>query len=173
MSRAALELEKAVQEMRAKERRGRRQQTSVKEASVEQKAEGNRNQLTGDNKSSMTDTTDLSRQEGALGGNEATGATEPTAEGKPTVAKKNAAKKAPKAPKTPKAAKAPKPAGEKKERKPRSKVVASGALQKVEATGTTYITLEFEEGKIVLTPTGNREQNRDIAAKALRALLKG
>jgi hypothetical protein len=85
-----------------------------------------------------------------------------------TVAKKKAAAaKSPKAAK-PKAAKAAKPKGA---RKPREKKVASGKIKSISATGTTYITLEFEEGKIVLSPTSNREQNRDIATKALKALL--
>jgi hypothetical protein len=55
--------------------------------------------------------------------------------------------------------------------KKREKKLAAGKLQKVEAVGNTYLRLEFEEGTITLTPTGNREQNRNIAAKALKALL--
>jgi hypothetical protein len=56
-------------------------------------------------------------------------------------------------------------------KKLRAKKLASGKLQSIEATGNTYLRLEFEEGTITLTPTGNREQNRNIAAKALKALL--
>ena len=56
-------------------------------------------------------------------------------------------------------------------RRSRTKVV-SGALVRIQAQGTTYLALEFEEGKIVLTPTSNREPNRDLAVKALKALLK-
>jgi hypothetical protein len=46
-----------------------------------------------------------------------------------------------------------------------------GKLQKVEASGGTYLTLTFEEGTIKLTPTANRNANRNAAVKALRALL--
>jgi len=49
--------------------------------------------------------------------------------------------------------------------------LASGKIQKIEAVDNTYLRLEFEEGTITLTPTGNREHNRNIAAKALKALL--
>lgn len=56
-------------------------------------------------------------------------------------------------------------------KQPREKKLASGKIQKIEAVGNTYLRLEFEEGTITLTPTGNREQNRNIAAKALKALL--
>ena len=47
----------------------------------------------------------------------------------------------------------------------------SGKVQNVEAVGKTYITLKLDEGTVTLTPTSNREQNRDIVAKALKALL--
>ncbi len=175
MSRLALELERQVNEMRAAERRkpGRK---ATKEGRVQETDSNDGNQLTGDEGSVMTDTNLSQHQEGAqeaLVGNEADGANGNMAKGrKPTVAKKKAsgAKKVKpaKAAKAPKAAKAAKVAGE---RKPREKKVASGKLKKIEASGTTYLTLEFEEGSITLTPTGNREQNRDIAVKALRALL--
>jgi hypothetical protein len=56
-------------------------------------------------------------------------------------------------------------------KKPREKKLASGKLQRIEAVGNTYLRLEFEEGAITLTPTSNREQNRNITAKALKALL--
>jgi hypothetical protein len=55
--------------------------------------------------------------------------------------------------------------------KPGVKKLASGTIQKIEAVGNTYFRLEFEEGSITLTPTGNREQNRNIATRALKALL--
>lgn len=182
MSRAALEVERAVKEMRAKaakEGRGDKGRKANKEAEVAESGNetpGQGNQLTGDSNSDMTVDTDLSGQEdGTAGSNDAAEPNgKPTKEGKSPVAKKKngngtkKAAKAPKAPKAPKTPKAPKAAGE---RKPREKKLASGRLKKVEATGNTYLTLEFEEGKIVLTPTGNREQNRDIAVKALRALL--
>ena len=57
-------------------------------------------------------------------------------------------------------------------RQPRTKVLASGSIKSVEASGDTYLVLKFDEGQITLTPTGNRAANRDIAAKAIRALLK-
>jgi hypothetical protein len=182
MSRAALELERAVKEMRAKsakERAGAKPartqaERPLREAEVHEAENTSENQLTGDTESVKTDHTNLSQQEEAAGGNDAAGENG-NAEGKktPNMAKKNgngngAAKKA-KAPKAPKAAKAPK--APKGERKPREKKVASGKLKKIEASGTTYLTLEFEEGTITLTPTGNREQNRDVAVKALRGLL--
>jgi hypothetical protein len=53
----------------------------------------------------------------------------------------------------------------------KSTVPPSGKLQNIEAVGKTYITLQLDEGTITLTPTSNREQNRDIVAKALKALL--
>lgn len=56
-------------------------------------------------------------------------------------------------------------------KQPRVKTLASGKLQKIETVGNTYLRLEFEEGTITLTPTSNREQNRNIATKALKALL--
>jgi hypothetical protein len=176
VSRMALELERQVKEMRAKAAKeqpsdkGRKANKESKVADLGNETSGPENQLTGDSNSGMTDSTNLSGQEDGTGGNDAAEADAKQKERKPTVAKKNgngAAKKA-KTPKAPKAPKAAKPAGE---RKPREKKVASGKLKKVEASGTTYLTLEFEEGTITLTPTGNREQNRDIAVKALRALL--
>lgn len=181
MSRAALELEQAVKEMRAKaakERRGSTGRKANKEAAVRDLGgneptgqESQENQLTDDSNSGMTDVTNLSGQEGgATAGNdasEADGNKKP--ERKPPVAKKKngngAAKKAKSGPKAARAAKAP------GERKARVKTLASGKLKKVEASGTTYLRLEFEEGSIMLTPTGNREANRDVAVKALRSLL--
>lgn len=67
--------------------------------------------------------------------------------------------------------KSSKKASKKAVAKPRVKKLASGKLQKIETVGNTYLRLEFEEGSITLTPTGNREQNRNIATKALKALL--
>ena len=68
---------------------------------------------------------------------------------------------------------APKKAGAAKAtRQPRSKVEPSGAITGVKAGGTTYLILELEQGAITLTPTGNREKNRDAAVKAIKALLK-
>lgn len=175
MSRAALELERAVKEMRAKA--AKEQGAKGRKANKEAEVTDNGNQLTSDSSSGMTDT-DLSQQQGdATGGNDAAGAGN-SEEGKKTTmakgkksggAKKSAAPKAAKPAKAAKAAKGPK--APKGERKPREKKLASGKLKKVEPTGTTYLRLEFEEGSIMLTPTGNREQNRDIAVKALRALL--
>jgi hypothetical protein len=179
VSRLALDLERRVKEMKAeaakKDRGGTKGRKANKEAGVaDENGESNGNQLTGDTASGMTDV-DLSQQQGeATGSNDAAGAGNSEEGTKQTMAKKtNGAKKvkAAKAPKAPKAAKAAKSAAPKSERKPREKKVASGKLKKVESTGNTYLTLEFEEGKIVLTPTGNREQNRDIAVKALRSLL--
>lgn len=179
MSRMALELEKQVKEMRAKSAKERpRSGRKAKEADVngdeffnqDEGPDNEKDQLTDDSNSGKTDDTNLSQQGQAAGGNTAAGANG-KAEGKskPAMAKKSATKKAAKGPKAPKAAKPAKAA--KGERKPREKKVASGKLKKIEASGTTYLKLEFEEGAIVLTPTGNREQNRDIAVKALRALL--
>jgi DNA-binding protein YbaB len=179
MSRLALELERAVKEMRAKsakERAGAKASKTqakrpFKEVKVEESGNSNGNQLTSDMESVKTDDANLSQQEVAAGSNDAAGDNE-NAEGKkkPTMAKKtsNGAAKKAKAPKA--AAKAPK-APSKGQRKPREKKLASGKLKKIEASGTTYLTLEFEEGTITLTPTGNREQNRDVAVKALRGLL--
>lgn len=87
---------------------------------------------------------------------------------KKTGARKGAAKAA-----TTKAKTAKAPRAAKGERRPREKKVASGAIKNVVAMGGTYLALEFDEGKIVLSPTSNREQNRDIAVKALKAALKG
>lgn len=56
-------------------------------------------------------------------------------------------------------------------KKAREKKLASGKIYRIEAVGNTYLRLEFEEGAITLTPTGNRELNRNIATKALKALL--
>jgi hypothetical protein len=162
----------------AKERRGNNPGRKANKEAVVKDLGGNEptgqesqeNQLTDDSNSGMTDDTNLSGQEGgATAGNdasEADGNKKP--ERKPPVAKKkngNGAAKKAKAPKAARAAKAP------GERKARVKTLASGKLKKVEASGTTYLRLEFEEGSIMLTPTGNREANRDIAVKALRALL--
>ena len=168
MSRMALELERQVKEMRARAAKEQpRAQRQTKEADVSgeffNQTDGpEEKDLTGNNNSGKTDT-NLSQQGEATGGNDAAGANG-KAEGKSTVkmAKKNTTggKKAAKTAKAPKG-----------ERKPREKKVAAGKLKKIEASGTTYLTLEFEEGTITLTPTGNREQNRDIAVKALRALL--
>ena len=183
MSRLALEVERQVREIKskaAKERRGKGQ-TANKEANVvagdgffNQDEGGDGKELTGDSNSGMTDTTNLSQQEGAAtGGNDAAGA-KGKAEGKKTdtMAKKSTGgKKAAKADKKKAVKPAAKAAKTPGERKPREKKVASGKLKKIEASGTTYLTLEFEEGSITLTPTGNREQNRDIAVKALRGLL--
>jgi hypothetical protein len=175
----ALELERQIKEMRSKTGRettgGRGRKANNQEAGVNN-GEGKENQLTGDKGSVMTDV-DLTQQQGtATGSNDAAGAGGNAEEGTQTNMAKKAAgggkKKAAKAAKGPKPAKAAKPAkGPKGERKPREKKVASGKLKKIEASGTTYLTLEFEEGSITLTPTGNREQNRDIAVKALRGLL--
>lgn len=171
MSRAALELEKKIKEMQAKAA-AKRSVPKAEEAPVnedeffnQQEGPDDENQLTGDDSSGKTDT-NLSQQGEAPAGNKAAGANGKAAEGKSktTMAKKST-KKAKAEKKAPKAAK---PAGE---RKPRAKKVVSGKLKKVEASGTTYLTLEFEEGSITLTPTGNREQNRDVAVRALRALL--
>jgi hypothetical protein len=94
-------------------------------------------------------------------------------DGRKGAAKNGAAKGgARKAAAAPRAAKGAAKGGEKKERKSRVKVV-SGALLSIKPQGTTYLALEFEEGKIVLTPTSNREPNRDLALKVLKALLKG
>lgn len=171
----ALELERQVKEMRSKAAKetsgGKGRKANNQEARVAN-GEGKENQLTGDQGSVNTDV-DLSQQQGkATGSNDAAGAVNSEEGTQTTMSKKAAgggkkkAAKAAKAPKAPKAAKAPKG-----ERKPREKKVASGKLKKIEASGTTYLTLEFEEGTITLTPTGNREQNRDIAVKALRSLL--
>lgn len=71
-----------------------------------------------------------------------------------------------------KAAKAATKADGSAARKQRSKVIASGAIVSVESAGKTYLTLAFDEGQITLTPTGNREQNRDLAVAAIKKLLK-
>lgn len=81
--------------------------------------------------------------------------------------------KAPKAAKTPKAPKAPKAPKEKRERKPRTRVVASGKIIDVIKTGDRYVNLVFETGNVMISPTRNREQNRDIAFTALKAQLLG
>jgi hypothetical protein len=178
MSRMALELERQVKEMRSragKDAQGSKGRKANNQEAVVNNGEGKEKELTGDTGSVMTDV-DLSQQQGkATGSNDAAGAGNSEEGKQQTMSKKAAgggkkkAAKAAKAPKAPKAAKAAK--GPKGERKPREKKVASGKLKKIEASGTTYLTLEFEEGSITLTPTGNREQNRDIAVKALRALL--
>lgn len=177
MSRMNMELEQYLRDMRAKsakENKGKQgRKADHQEAGVENR-EGEGNQLTGDTGSGNTDV-DLSQQQGkAAESNDAVGAGNSeegtqTAMAKKAVGGKKKETKAAKGPKPAKAEKAPK--APKGERKPREKKLASGKLKKVEATGNTYITLEFEEGKIVLTPTGNREANRDLAVKALRALL--
>jgi hypothetical protein len=176
-----MELEQYLRDMRAKsakENKGKQgRKADNQEAGVENR-EGEGNQLTGDTGSVNTDV-DLSQQQGkAAESNDAVGAgnseegTETTMSKKAVGGSKKKETKAAKGPKPAKAEKAPKaPKAPKGERKPREKKLASGKLKKVEATGNTYITLEFEEGKIVLTPTGNREANRDLAVKALRALL--
>ncbi len=178
MSRMALELERQVKEMRAKagkDASGSKGRKANNQEAVVNNGEGAGKELTGDKGSINTDV-DLSQQQGkAPGSNDAAGAGNSEEGTQTNMAKKavgggkKKAAKAAKAPKAPKAAKAAK--GPKGERKPREKKVASGKLKKIEASGTTYLTLEFEEGSITLTPTGNREQNRDIAVKALRALL--
>lgn len=81
---------------------------------------------------------------------------------KEAVKAKGARKQA--APKTPKAAST---------RRPRQKEAPDGGIKKVEASGSTYLVLTFENSvAVTLTPTGNREANRDAVVKALRALLK-
>lgn len=174
MSRAALEVERQVKAMKAEAAKGRKApNTATRGDKTVNDSANKENQLTENTSHDMTDGTNLSDRAGsAEGGNIASSAAD-TANGRDTnVAKKNgnggAAKKAKgakKAAKTPRAAKA---AGE---RKSRVKTV-SGELKKVEPMGGTYLKLEFEEGHIVLTPTSNREANRDIAVKALRSAIK-
>lgn len=94
-------------------------------------------------------------------------AAEQNAEGDPQMPKTTKPKAPKKARKTA-AKKAAAPAGK---RQRRSKVI-SGALKSVSASGKTYLELVFEEGTMLLTPSSNREANRDIAVKAIRALLK-
>lgn len=181
MSRMAQELERQVKEMRSKSGKNatgnKDRKPNIKETEVDN-GEGKEKELTGDTGSVMTDVDLTQQQDTAAGSNDAAGAGNSEEGTQTNMAKKAAgggkkktekvakAAKPAKAPKAPKAAKAPKG-----ERKPREKKVASGKLKKIEASGTTYLTLEFEEGSITLTPTGNREQNRDIAVKALRGLL--
>ena len=186
MSRLAQSVQKAVDDLKkaGKIHKGRK---PVKEATVTDENEGytpeleeDENQiaepddlpakpveLTKEQVSAKTDT-DLSKQGQPAGDNSAAGGDGNGNGKKSPVAKKAKKVKAPKAAKAPKAPKAPKAAGE---RKPRERKLASGKITKIEATGNTYITLTFEEGTITLTPTGHREQNQQIAAKALKALL--
>lgn len=51
-------------------------------------------------------------------------------------------------------------------------VPVSGSLRDVKAAGTTYVALIFDEGQMMVTPTSNREANRDLLVKTLRALIK-
>lgn len=54
----------------------------------------------------------------------------------------------------------------------RSRVVASGAIRSAKASGKTYVEITFEDGSMTVTPSSNREQNRDILVKAINALAK-
>lgn len=94
-----------------------------------------------------------------------------TAEEKETTVAKKKSKKAKAAPKA--KAKGKKAPAAKAERKPRAKKVVSGEIVGIEARGLPgYCVLVFEEGQIMMSPSSNRTENRDIAVKALKALLK-
>ncbi len=64
---------------------------------------------------------------------------------------------------------------EKTERKARKVKVGSaisGDITEIRATGERRLQIVFENGLITMTPTSNRSVNRDLAVKALRALMK-
>ncbi len=177
MSRSALELERLVKEMQAKERSKRK---AKPEADVENEVSDKKDlNHVGD---SAGVETSLSRQE-EPGGNSAaeadgnaeerqttTMAKKKSGAAKPKAEKKAKAPKAPKAAKAPKEPKAPKAAGE---RKPRGRAEISGRIVGVQPSGLHALSLEFESGKMSLAPTANRDVNRDLAVKAIKELLKG
>lgn len=66
---------------------------------------------------------------------------------------------------------APKPKKEKKAKAKKSKVQPTGQIVDVKASGETYLSVIFEEGNITLTPTSNRQVNRDVIVKSLRELI--
>lgn len=174
MSRAALEVERQVKAMKAESARSRKAPKPTQGARTVQDVGSDKKDLTSDTVHDMTDLSSATEAGTAAesGNNVAEGAVSEGKEDKTVEKKKGGGKKkAAKAAKAPKAAKTAKTAKAPAERKSRVKVV-SGALKKIEAMGGTYLKLEFEEGHIVLTPTSNREANRDLAVKSLRALLK-
>ncbi len=192
MSRAAQELERQLKEMRsrgAKERAEKQGRAAGhQEASVENPEDGK--SLNDDTTSDIyvDDLKDEDKQVEAPGGNDAAGAgnseegTNTTMAKKKSGGKKKAAKapkapkavKAPKTPKAPKAPKVPKEAraaeGEVGERKRRVKEIV-GAIIGCEVAGNHGLVLQFETGHVSLAPTANRDVNRDIAVKGLKALI--
>lgn len=64
----------------------------------------------------------------------------------------------------------------KREKKPKAekkvKAVADGPITGIKASGETYLQLAFGDAHITLTPTSNRQKNRNLVVEAIRALLK-
>lgn len=175
MSRVAQETERLVREMRAAEARQRRRGAAhnQKEAQVANGEHDEDGQDLGPAEEIWTGDEDPGSQSATEVAETPKQKKERTAVAKKKTAKATKTAKAPAAAKGgAKAAKAPR-AAKGGARGPREKKVAKGAITAVVTMGGTYLALEFEEGKIVLTPTSNREQNRDLAVKALKALLKG
>jgi hypothetical protein len=179
MSQMAQRVEKAARELRAKaSRRPRTQEAAVADQDNDNGIEGvpeeeiYPGEVPGEDSAAAEagpqkeQTNGMAKKQTAAKGGRKGAAKNGAAKG---GAAKGGARKAAAAPR---AAKGAAKGGEKKERKSRIKTV-SGALLSIKPQGTTYLALEFEEGKIVLTPTSNREPNRDLALKALKALLKG